>query len=103
MLEPESSFAEIDFPGDSRIHHPLEGAVHCRPADTAIFPTDEIDKIVGAKVTFLTEEGVDDEVAFAGALASSRAHALDIDGWHAPCRNVVSGCARGGHRRPLRW
>ena len=103
VFEPEPSFAEVDLPSDTRIHHPLEGAVHRRPADTAIFFADQIDKVVGTEVTFLTEEGVDDEIAFAGSLASSRAHPLDIDPWHAPCRKVVSGCARGGHRRPLRW
>ena len=39
-----------------------------------------IDEVVGAEVPFLTEEDVDDEVAFAGALAARGPEAVEI-GW----------------------
>ena len=83
VLETEAAFAEIDLAGDARVHHPLQRAVHRGAADAAIFLADEIDKVVGAEMPLLAEERVDDEVAFAGALASSRAHAFDINGGHA--------------------
>ena len=83
LLEAEAAFAEIDLAGDPRIHHPLQGAIDRGAADAAIFLADQIDEVVGAEVPFLAEERIDDEVAFAGALAASRAHAFDINGVHA--------------------
>ena len=83
VLEAEPAFAEVDLAGDARVHHPLQRAVDGRAADAAIFLADEIDEVVGAEVPFLAEEHVDDEVAFAGPFASSRAHAFDVNGIHA--------------------
>ena len=83
VLEAEAAFAEIHFAGDARIHHPLQRAVYRRAADAAIFLADQIDEVVGAEVPFLAQEGVNDEVALAGALAAGRAHAFDVDGVHA--------------------
>ena len=83
MLEPESAFAEIHLAGNPRVHHPLQGAVHGRPADAAIFLADQIDEVVCAEVPFLAEECVDDEIAFTGSFASSRAHAFNVNGSHA--------------------
>src|SRR5688572_9007059 len=102
MLKPEAAFAEIDLAGDSGIHHPLQSAIDSRAADAAIFLADELDEVIRAEVPLLAQEGIDDEVALAGALTASRAHAFDIDGVHAlGARNPFSGCGRG-RRRPLR-
>ena len=92
VLETEAAFAEIDLAGDSRIHHPLQRAIDRGAADAAIFLADEIDEVVRAEVPLLAEERVDDEVAFAGALAARRAHAFDINGSHA--RTVYSSSAK---------
>src|SRR5688572_13900222 len=72
MLEPESSLAEIDLAGDTRIDHPLQGAIDGRAADAVIVPPNEIDEIVGAEMPFLPQEDVDNLLPFAGALATGR-------------------------------
>ena len=97
MLEPEAAFAEIDFAGDARVHHPLQRAVHRRAADASIFLADEIDEIVRAEVPLLAQERIDDEIALAGALAASRAHAFDING--SAC---TSGSGQGRSLNPER-
>ena len=100
VLEAEAAFAEIDLAGDSRIHHPLQRAVDRGAADAAIFLADEIDEIVGAEMSFLPEERIDDEIAFAGAFAAGGAHAFDVDGMQLCPRHLpsalspISGCAR---------
>ena len=99
VLETEAAFAEIDLAGDPRIHHPLQRAIDRGAADAAIFLADEIDEVVGAEVPLLAEERIDDEVAFAGALAARRAHAFDINGSHA--LQVNSEMGRGTAREPL--
>jgi hypothetical protein len=50
MLEPEAALAEIDFPGDSGVDHPLESPVDSRAADPLILALDQIDEIVGRQV-----------------------------------------------------
>ena len=83
VLETEAAFAEIDLAGNPRIHHPLQRAIDRGAADATIFLADEIDEVVRAEVPLLAEERVDNEVAFAGALAARRTHAFDINGSHA--------------------
>ena len=53
VLETEAALAEIDLPGDAGVDHPLQRAVDGGAADPVIFPTDEVDEIVSAQVTFL--------------------------------------------------
>ena len=74
VLEPETAFAEIHLAGDARFLHPLQRAVDGRAADPVIFAFDQIDEIVGAEVSLLLEERVDDQVpiplaGFAGMAA----------------------------------
>ena len=80
MLEPEAALAEIDFPGNPGVDHPLERPVDSRAADPLILALDQIDQIVGCQVTLLAEEHVDDEIAFAGTLAACRTQAVDVGG-----------------------
>ena len=89
VLEAEAAFAEIDLARDAGVHHPLQRAVDGGAADALIFALDEIDEIVGAEVSLLAEEHVDDLIALAGALGAGGAQAID-----------VRRCARG-HRDPV--
>jgi hypothetical protein len=43
-----------------------------------IFPSNEIDEVVGAEVTFLTEKDVDDLLPLARALAADRLESAQI-------------------------
>ena len=72
MLEAEPSLAEIDLAGDAGIDHPLQRAIDGRTADAMIVVSDQINQIVGAEMSFLTEEDVDDLLPLAGALAACR-------------------------------
>ena len=65
VLEPESPLAEIDLAGDARINHPLQRAIHRCTADAVIVTSNEIDQIVGAEMTFLSQEDVDNLLALA--------------------------------------
>ena len=78
MLEAEPALAEIDLAGDARIHHPLQRAVDRGAADPLILALDQIDEIVGAEVSLLAEEHVDDQVALAGALGAGRPQPVEI-------------------------
>src|SRR5262245_17350558 len=70
MLETESTLAEIHFAGDAGVNHPLERPVHRRATDSMVFASDQIDEVVGAEVSLLAEEDVDDLFALARALAA---------------------------------
>ena len=70
MLEAEAAFAEIHLAGDARIDHPLERAIDRRAADALILAADDVHEVVGAEMSLLTEEYIEDQVALAGALAS---------------------------------
>src|SRR5690348_16402194 len=70
MLETESPLAEINLAGDAGIDHPLERAVDGGAADSLIFAPDQIDEVVGAEVSLLAEEDVDDLFALARAFAA---------------------------------
>ena len=78
MLEAESSLAEVDLAGNARIDHPLQRAIHRCTADAVILMSNEIDQIVGAEMSFLTEEDVDNLLPLAGALATSRLQPTEI-------------------------
>ena len=78
MLEAESPFTEIDAAGDAGVHHPLQRAVDGGSADAVTFFADEIDEIVGAEMTFLTQEDVDNLLPLAGALATGRFQPTEI-------------------------
>ena len=80
MLEAEAAFAKIDLPRDSRLDHPLQGAINRGAADALIFAADERDEVVGGEVALLPQEDVDDEVALAGPFAPGRTSALDKSG-----------------------
>ena len=83
VLEPEAPLAEIDLAGDAGVDHPLQRAVDGRAADAMVFLADQIDEIVGAEVTFLTQEHVDDLLPLAGALAARRLQPAEIrEGTH---------------------
>ena len=70
-LEAESPFTEINFAGKATLDHPLQRPVNSGAADAALIAADEIKKVIRAEMTFLTQEYVEDMVAFAGALATS--------------------------------
>ena len=74
-LEPRAAFAEIDLAGDAGVDHPLQRAVDGGAADARVLAADEIEQIVGAEVTFLAQEDLEDAVALGGALAAGRAQA----------------------------
>ena len=78
MLETESAFAEIDLARDAGVNHPLQCAVDRGAADALIFASNEIDEIVGAEVTFLAQEHIDDLFPFAGTLAAIALQAAEI-------------------------
>jgi hypothetical protein len=78
VLEPEATLAEIDLARDAGIDHPLQGAVDGRAADSMIFAANEIDEVVGAEVTLLTEEDVDDLLPLARPLAADRLESAQI-------------------------
>ncbi len=80
MLEAEAALAEIHFARDARVHHPLQGAVDGGAADAMIFLANQFDQIVGAQVAFLAQEHVDDEIAFARALAARGTQPIEIEG-----------------------
>jgi hypothetical protein len=56
-FEPRAAFSEINLPGDAAIDHPLERTIHRGTADTGMLAPDEIEKVVGAEMTFLFQEG----------------------------------------------
>src|SRR5688572_22736623 len=78
VLEAEATLAEIDLAGDIGVDHPLQGAVNGRPADPLVFLADQIDEIVGAEVTFLTQEHPDDLFPLARPFAAGRLELGDI-------------------------
>ena len=69
-LEARTAFAEIDLAGDAGVDHPLQRAVDGGAADAGVLAADEIEQIVRAEMTFLTQEDVEDAIALAGALAA---------------------------------
>jgi len=71
VLEPEAAFAEIDFAGDTRVHHPLQGAVDGGAADAVVVLANEVEQIVGAQVSFLAQEDIQNLLALAGSLTAS--------------------------------
>ena len=78
VLEAEAAFAEIDLARDAGVDHPLQRAVDGGAADAVIFALDQIDEIVGAEVSLLAEEHVDDQIALARPLGAGRAEPIEI-------------------------
>ena len=78
VLEAEAAFAEVDFPRDAGVHHPLQRAVDRRPADAMVFALDQIDEIVGAQMSLLAKEHVDDQIALAGPLGAGGTKPIEI-------------------------
>ena len=83
VLEAESAFTEIDFASDASVHHPLQSAVDGGAADAVVLFAYQIDEIVSAEMTFLTQEDVDNLLPLAGALAARRRQPAEIrEGTH---------------------
>jgi hypothetical protein len=78
VLETKSAFAEVHLTGNAGIHHPLQRPVYGGAADAMVFALDDVDQIVGAQVSLLPEEHVDDLVAFAGTLRAGGAQSIDV-------------------------
>ena len=74
-LVPRSAFAEIHLARDVGVDHPLERPVHGRAANSRFLPADDVEEIVGAEVTRLTQKYTEDAVALAGALTAGRTKA----------------------------
>src|SRR5688572_1599955 len=91
VLEAEPAFAEIDLPRDAGIHHPLQRAVNSGAADAVIVLADQIDEIVGAEMTFLTQEHIDNLLPLAGALAARWRQSAEIrEGTHEATLTFLS-------------
>ena len=71
-LEARAAVAEIDLPGNAGADHPLKRAVDRGAADSGRLAAHVFEEIVGAEMAFLTEEDVQDSIAFTGALAARR-------------------------------
>ena len=78
VLEAEPPLAEIDLARDAGVHHPLQRAVDGGAADAVVVLANQIDEIVGAEMSFLTQEDVDDLLPLAGALAAGRLQPAEI-------------------------
>ena len=77
-LESRSAFAEIDLAGDAGADHPLKRPVDRGAADAWIFTANQVAEVIGAQMTFLTHENVQDAVALARALAAGRSQSGEI-------------------------
>src|SRR3954471_24417496 len=90
MLEAKSALAEIDLARNARFNHPLQRPIHRgaahrrrrrrRAGSGRLLASNQFDEVVGSQVSFLPQEYVDDEIAFAGALAAGGAKAVEIGG-----------------------
>ena len=89
MLEAEAAFAEVHLAGDARLLHPLQRAIDGGAADAVVFALDQVDQIVGAQMSLLPEEHVDDQVALAGALGAGRPQPIEIR--NGRCSEAMAG------------
>jgi hypothetical protein len=78
MLEPEATFAEVDFPCNAGVHHPLQGSVDGGAANPLIFATDQINQVVGAEMSLLAQEDIDNLFSLAGPFAPGGLEACEI-------------------------
>jgi len=78
VLEPEPPLPEVDLAGDTRVHHPLQRAIDGGAADAMVVLADQVEQIVGAQVSFLAQEYIDDLLPFARALAAFRLQPAEI-------------------------
>jgi hypothetical protein len=102
VLEPESPFTKVDAARDTGIDHPLQRPVNRRAADPRIITANQIDEMLGADVSLLAEEHVDDEVTLAGTPAARGTEFFDELGRGRNCHELGN---LGGERtiRSRRW
>src|SRR5262249_17737840 len=72
------TLAEIDFPRDARVDHPLQCAVDGGAPDPGRLPADGLEQVVGADVPLLAKEHFDDLVALGRPLAALRTQRGEI-------------------------
>jgi hypothetical protein len=89
VFEPEAAFAKIDFPRDTRVYHPLQRAVDGGATDALVFASGDVEEIVGAEVSLLLEEHIQNQVAFARPLGASGPEPLDVGDGGAHARDVT--------------
>jgi hypothetical protein len=77
-LEAKTALTEIHLPGDASLHHPLERPVQGGTADALIVTPDEFEQVVGAEVSLLAEEHVQDLLPLAGPLPTSRLQIMNV-------------------------
>ena len=106
VLEAEPALPEVDLPSDAGIDHPLMGPIHRRATDLLVFLTHQVDQIVRAEVPVLPEKHANDQLAFAGALATGRAQTFEVvgSGVHATRRRPGNVRRRTkSHTRRWTW
>lgn len=72
MLETESPLAEVDLPGNPGVDHPLERSIDGGPADPLIFAANEVNEVIGAEVTLLAHEHIDNLFPLTRPFAAGR-------------------------------
>ena len=77
-LEARMPLAEIHLARDSGADHPLQRAVHRRPADARILAAHELAEIIRAQMPFLTQENLENPIALARSLAARRAQTRNV-------------------------
>src|SRR4051812_717270 len=105
VLEAETAFAEIDFSGDTGVHHPLQRAVDGGAADALVLTARDVEQVVRAEVSLLFEEHIENEVAPARALGARRAEPLDVGDRGDHANDVTQGRGRPStcSNRTRRW
>ena len=78
MLETKPPFAEIDLARDSGFYHPLKRPIDGRATDLVVLSPDQTDQIIGAQVSLLAKEHVDDKLALGGPPATGRSETLNV-------------------------
>src|SRR5262249_38954978 len=70
-LVPRAPFAEVDFPRDAGVDHPLQRPVDRRTADPGRGAVDALEQILGADVPLLADEHLNDAIALGRTLTPS--------------------------------
>src|SRR5262249_25994628 len=95
-FEAEATIAKVDLAREAGVDHPLERAVDGRAADSGRVAVHERNEIVGADVSLLPKEHVQNAITFGGAFTARRAKARKIE------RQLINGerltAAAGGRR-----
>src|SRR4051812_46472610 len=105
VLEPETAFAEIDLAGNAGVHHPLQRAVDGGAADALVLTARDVEQVVRAEVSLLSEEHIENEVTLARALGARRAEPLDVGDRGDHASDVTQGRGRPSacSDRTRRW